>query len=137
MPSRSKLLKTSGEQGYAMGLRHPQLPTGGFGLFGPEVSRGVSERVSPKSGCLRECPGECLGGPRVSKRCPESVSKVSGHLFDTLETLSGHLFDTLGPGAGMRPETLPRTLPQTPQFSGTLSRTFPGTLQARRARSPL
>ena len=60
----------------------------------------------------------------MSKKCPESVSKVSGHLSDTLETLSGHFLDTLGRGAGMTPETLPpNTLLDTPIFGDTLSDT--------------
>ena len=80
-----------------LALRHPQPPTGNFGPFGPEVSRGVSEGVSPKIGVSERVSGGVSRGPRVSKRCPESVSGVSGHLFDTPETLSGHLLDTLGP----------------------------------------
>ena len=74
-------------------LRHPKPPTGGFRPFGPEMSRGVSKRVSPK---IRVSEGVSGGvsfgpGPRVSKRCPESVSRES-----------------FWPQA---PETLPRTLP--------------------------
>ena len=51
------------------------------------------------------------------------MSRNSG---DTLRTPFGHS----GPGARRAPETL-RTLPRTPSFSGTHSRTLPGTLRAR------
>ena len=72
-----------------------------------------------KRGCPRECPASCLRDPScpgsgVSKKCPESVPRVSGiPNFDTLWTLSGHFLDTPEPGA---------------------RRTLPATLRARRAR---
>ena len=72
---------------------------------------GVSRALAPK--CLRECPRECpenrgvqgsvprsvsaalqASGPRVSKKCPESVlgvlKRCPGHSGDTLGTLFGH-----------------------------------------------
>ena len=75
-------------------------PTGGFGPFGPEVSQGVSERVSPKIGV-----SEGVSGPRVSKRCPERARRVSetpppDTLSDTPifgDTLSDTPRDTWGP----------------------------------------
>ena len=113
-----------------------------WALRARSVPWSVRESVPENQGVRGSVRGSVSGvllapGPRVSKRCPESVSGVSGHLFDTLETLSGHLLDTLGPGAKRTPETLPRTLPRTPRFSGTLSRTLRGTLRAQRARSLL
>ena len=84
------------------------------------MSRGVSERVNrgvrgsvwgSVSGVLR------APDPRVSKRCPESVSGVSKgvrtlwrHSRDTFWTLWGSVS-----GAGRAPETLPQTLPRSKQ----------------------
>ena len=126
-----------------LGLRHPRPPTGGFGPFGPEVSRGVSDGVSPKIELSERVSGGVSrgpSGPRAPER-PKGVPRVSpecpGHLFDTPGTLSGHLLDTLEPGAWRAPETPLQTLARTPRFSGTPRRTLPATLRARRARSLL
>ena len=81
-------------------------PQESLGPFGPEVSR--------------ECPSGCLWHSRVSKKCPESVPRVSkrcpGHFGDTLGTLFGH--------SGAR----------GPKGTGDTPRDTPGTLRARRAR---
>ena len=70
----------------------------------------------------------------MSKKCPESVPKVS-------KRCPGNSGDTLGTRFGYSrartqraPETLCGTLPWTPRFSGTLSGTLPETLWARTAR---
>ena len=109
----------------------------------PQEASGFSGPKRPgecprKSGCPRECLGECLGGPpgpalRSVQKVSESVPGVSRRCPDTPGTLSGHLLDTPERGAQRAPETLPQTLPRTPRFSGTLF----GTLRARRARSLL
>ena len=99
------------------GLRAPRPATG--------VSRarsvpGVSPRVSPKTGCVRESVRQGVSGALqapgsgVSKKFPESVPGVSkrcpGHSGDTLGTLFGHS------GA---PETpLSDTPSDTPGFRG-------------------
>ena len=87
---------------YCRGLGHPQPPTGGFGPFGPEVSRGVSQGVSPKIGVservswgvsrgpfgprAQECP---KGVPRVSPECQKGVRTLRRHSRDTFWTLWG------------------------------------------------
>ena len=86
-------------------LRKTQPPTKVL----PEVPLGVSERVSPKSGCARKCLGKCSWGSsnsdlRVSKKC---------------------LFKLFGPAQRV-PGALPQTLPGIPCFSGTLSRALRG-----------
>ena len=107
--------------------------------FGPEVCRGVSLRVSPKTGCVRQSvrqsvsAGRGLRGPERPKGA-KTVSGVSGspfwHSGDTLGTLFGVSPE---PRRRRAPETLRRTLCRTPpEFSGTLSGTLPGTLRARR-----
>ena len=81
-------------------LRHPRPPTGGFGPFGPEVSRAVSDGVSPKIKVSERVSGGVSRGPSGPRapECPKGVPRVSpkcpGHLFDTSGTLSGHLLDT-------------------------------------------
>ena len=65
-------------------------------------------------------------------RRPREVT-LRGHSRDTLGTPFGHS----GARGPEDPETLPQTLPRTPRSSGTLCRTLPGTLRARRARSLL
>ena len=107
---------------------------------GPKIEKNQSPFATPPA-CYRslsgpsgpKCPGSVPRGvPRgvsrvlrargsgVSKKCPESVPGVSGHLFDTPGTLSGHFLDT--------PERQPgaRRAPETPRGTGTL--------RARRAR---
>ena len=85
------------------------------------VSRGVSPRVSQQGVSEGVSPG--VPG------CPQSVSRVSGHLFDTPETSSGHFLDTPEPGARRGPGTPQETVRRTPPFSGTLSEALPGTLR--------
>ena len=71
----------------------PDQPEESFGPFGPEVSRRVSDRVSPKMGVSERVshglsPGpegprapECQKGvPRVSNKCPDTPGTLSGHL---------------------------------------------------------
>ena len=95
------------------------ISVGSLSLQPPRPATGKG----PGQKCLGSVPGVCLGvslGPSgESKKCPESVPGVSGHLFDTLGTLSGHFLDTPEPGA--------RRARETP-------RDTPGTLRARRAR---
>ena len=106
-------------------LRHPQTPTGGFGPFGPEVSRpGGSERVSPKirvseelsegvsRGPLWPRPQECPKGvPRVSPECQKGVRTLRRHSRDTFWTL-------LGPGPQGPPRHSARHSLGHPDFWG-------------------
>ena len=65
-------------------LRTPRPATGGvLGPFGPEVSWGVSPRVSLKTGVsLRGVSGARRApGSGVSEKCPENVPRVSGTPF--------------------------------------------------------
>ena len=115
---------------------------GSLGPFGPECP-GECPR---KQGCLTECPTECLCGPKgsvsgalratgsgVSKKCPESVPRVSGtpfsHSGDTLGTLFGHTGTRGSKGPGDTPlratETLRGTLRQTPTPRDTRARETP------------
>ena len=49
-----------------------------------------------KSGCPRECPGECLGGPRAPETLPRTVSLSRGTpIFG--DALSDTPLDTSGP----------------------------------------
>ena len=64
-------------------------PQEASGPSGPKCPGECPRECPPKSGCPRECRGSVSGdlrapGPRVSKRCPESVYGVSGDLFHTL-----------------------------------------------------
>ena len=103
----------------------------------PTSQKSLSGPSGPK--CPGECPTRCprkwgvsgalrAPGSGVSRRCPESVPGVSGHLFDTLRTRFWHPEF----GAQRAPETPRGTLPRTPPFSGTPCRTLSGTLRARK-----
>ena len=105
-----------------------------LGPFRAEVTREVSPRVFPKRGCC-ECLEGCLrapSGPGLGsvQKCPESVRGVPKRCPGHSEP---HFLD-IPNGAGRAPQTPLRTLLRTLPFSGTLSRTFPGTLRPRRAR---
>ena len=94
-------------------LRHPQPPTGGFGPFGPEVSRGVSERVSPKIGVSEKVSGGVSRrafGPRAPE-CPKGVPRVSLECPDTFFTLRRHSLDTFWTLLSLGPEGPPRHSP--------------------------
>ena len=90
------------------------------GPSGPSVPRSVPQSVPENGGCLTEC---LLG-------CPQSVSRVSGHLFDTPETISGHSGTRGLKGPGDTPGDTPS---DTPVFGDTLGDT-PRDTRARRAR---
>ena len=79
----------------------PGLPQGSLGPFRPEVSSGVSPRVSSKTGVSEGVShGESPPGPfgPRARACPKSVPRVSpqclAHLFGTPRTLSGTFWDT-------------------------------------------
>ena len=100
---------------------------GGFGPFGPEVSRGVSERVSPKigvservSGGVSRAPGPF--GPRPSE-CPKGVPRVSPERQQGVRTLQRHSRDTFWTHCRARGPQGPRDTPlsDTPIFGDTLS----------------
>ena len=94
--------------------------------FGPEVSPecprecprkwGVSEGVSD-GGCPRpKGPGlRSVQNFKVSRECPRSVKKVSGHSGDTLGTLFGHSGARSPKGPGDTPSDTPS---DTPHFRG-------------------
>ena len=84
-------------------------PTSQKSLSGPS---GVSDRVSPKMGVSE---GVSHG---VSKRCPDSVPGVSGHLFDTVGTPFWHSGARGPKGPGDTPWDTPL---DTPSFGDTLS----------------
>ena len=98
-------------------LRSARPPTG--------VSRALrAQSVSPKTGVSKGVSTGCPWGSGVSKKCPESVPRVSGtpfrHSGDTLGTLFGH--------SGARGPKGPRdtpwdTLLDTPVFGDTLGDT--------------
>ena len=56
-----------------------------FGPFEPEVRLGMSERVSPKSGCALKCLEECAWDPSSpwAEKCPKTV------FLDTRKSLLG------------------------------------------------
>ena len=98
----------------------PNQPKESFGPSGPEVSRRVSERVSPKNLMVvsagvsqRVSPGPF--GPRAPE-CQKGVPRVSPEYQDAFFTVSGHLFDTPEPEARRALETPFETLPRTPHF---------------------
>ena len=110
-----------------------------LGPSGPECPGSVPESV-PEDGSVQGSvpqgvPGTLrVPGSGVSKKCPESVPRVSRTPF----AYSGDNLGTLrSPGLEGAPETPRGTLPWTPPFSGTLSGTLPGTLRARRAQETL
>ena len=103
-------------------VANPGLLQESLGPFGPEV---VSPRVSPKTGgvrgSVRRGVSRAFRPPSsgVSKKCPESVPRVSkrcpGHFGDTLGTHFGHS-GALGPkGPGDTPSD---TFSDTPRFRG-------------------
>ena len=105
-------------------MRTPWPATGVSRALRARVFRGMSPRVSPKTGGVRGSVRRGVSGalralgsgvfPRVSPECP-------GHLFDTPGTLSGHFLDTPEPGARRAGpgDTGPRrTLPRTPPVFG-------------------
>ena len=95
-----------------------------LGPFGKQVSRGVSPRVSPKTGGVRRSVRRGVSGALrapgsgVSKKCPESVPGVSGtpcwHSGDTFGTLFGHS----GAWGPKGPRDTRRTLRRTPPVFG-------------------
>ena len=101
----------------------------------PACYRSPSGPSKSPPECPRECPrkwGVSEGvSDGVSKKCPQSVKKVS-------RTLWGHsrdsFLDTPEPGALRAPGTPRRTLPRTPPIFGDTLGDTPGTLRARRAR---
>ena len=136
--------KTRGKgRGTSLGLRSTRPATEVSRALRARESRGVSPRVSPKTGVYD---GVCHGvsprrfGPRAPE-CPKSVPRVSPEcqksVSDTLGTLSGHFLDTPEPGARRAPGTPRGTLRRTPPFSGTLSGTLPGTLGPEGPERPL
>ena len=117
-------------------LRVRKAPTSQKSHSGPSGPKcpGECPTVSPKMGVSEGVPWGVSGpfGPRAPE-CQKGVPRVSKRCPDTLRTLSGHLFDTPWPGARRALETPRRTLPRTPPFSGTPRRTLSRTLRARRA----
>ena len=84
-----------------------QPPTRAFGPKGPEVFRGVSERVSPKIGVS----GGVSRVPRVSPECQKGVWTLRRHSRDTFWTL-------WGPGPEGPPRHSPGHSLRHPDFRG-------------------
>ena len=94
-----------------------------LGPFGPEVSvPGVSPRVSPKEVVGESV--ECLAsGSGVSKKCPETVPRVSRD--GVLRELLGKEFVLHVLGTNKRTSAFSSTSLSTPLVVGTCPSTFP------------